>query len=169
MFSKILWVVRITWPHSPTTRRDESVFFFYTCVCARKHRVDASPYVVEHDEAVQAGESEEVTRVTISVVHDNEAKVAALVQNAAAASEELADAKVRTRCGHPATRPPRHPAPAPALATPPIMTPLAPRSPQPSLRRRLTRMTPPTDSFFTPGFVWSDDDVFNRAFFLLAW
>ena len=50
-------------------------------------------YVSEHDEAVQAGKSEEVTRVTVSVIHDNEAKVEALVQTAATASEELADAK----------------------------------------------------------------------------
>jgi hypothetical protein len=53
-------------------------------------------YTTEHDEAVLAGKSEEVTRITISVIHDNEAKVAALVQAAAAASEELADAKART-------------------------------------------------------------------------
>jgi hypothetical protein len=53
-------------------------------------------YTTEHDETVQAGKSEEVTRITISVIHDNEAKVAALVQTAAAASEELADAKART-------------------------------------------------------------------------
>ena len=53
--------------------------------------------IIEHDEAVLAGKSEEVTRVTIDVIHDNEAKVSDLVRAAMAAGEELADAKAELR------------------------------------------------------------------------
>lgn len=63
----------------------------------KEARVELERVITEHDEAVHAGKSEEVTRVTISVIHDNEAKVEALVQAAAQTSEELGDAKAELR------------------------------------------------------------------------
>ena len=63
----------------------------------KEARVELERVITEHDEAVHAGKSEEVTRVTISVVHDNEAKVQAIVQAAAQTSEELGDAKAELR------------------------------------------------------------------------
>jgi len=65
--------------------------------CLKESRFELERVITEHDEAVQAGKSEEVIRVTVCVIHDNGSRVAGCVKAAAAASEELAESKAALR------------------------------------------------------------------------
>jgi hypothetical protein len=55
--------------------------------------VELERVISEHDEAVHDGKGDEVTRVTVSVIHDIEARVADLQRTATEAGEALAEAK----------------------------------------------------------------------------